>query len=147
MIINKKDVSVDLFKNKCRENNLKVTPQRVIIYQELFKSHDHPSAEIIYQRVRKILEDISFDTVNRTLLTLAKIGIIHIVEGYGEARRFDPHLNQHHHFRCINCGSIIDFNYKPYDKLAIPPSIKKRFKTLSKKVLLEGYCPECLENK
>jgi len=128
-------------------HDLRITPQRIVVYQELLKSKDHPSAEVLFQRVRNIIPDISLDTVNRTLLTFSKIGIIHIVEGYGEARRFDPDIENHHHFRCVNCNSIIDFEYKPYDDIIVPGDLKKRFTVLDKKVLLEGYCDKCRMDK
>jgi len=141
------NVSIEHFRKQCRANNLKITPQRVVIYQELLKSKDHPSAEILFQRVKKVIPDISLDTVNRTLLTFSKIGLVNLVEGYGEARRFDPHTRNHHHFRCINCNSIIDFDYEPYNDIIVPGNIKKRYKVISKKVLLEGYCSKCRKNR
>jgi Fur family peroxide stress response transcriptional regulator len=138
---------MDFFREKCKENNLKVTPQRIVIYKKLLEAKDHPNAEILYRRVKNITPDISFDTVNRTLLTFSKIGIINIVEGYGEPRRFDPDIKNHHHFRCVNCDSIIDFNYQPYNDMLVPGDIKKRFIVLNKKVVLEGYCHKCRKNK
>lgn len=138
---------MDFFRGKCREHKLKLTPQRIVIYTELNKSKDHPSAEVLYKRVKKIIPDISLDTVNRTLLTFSKMGIAHIVEGYGDARRYDPDRENHHHFRCVNCSSIIDFNYKPFDDIIIPGEIKKKYTVFNKKVLLEGYCIKCRKKR
>ena len=138
---------LDSFREICHQNNLKLTPQRLAIYEELIKSKDHPSAEILYERVKKAIPDISLDTVNRTLLTFARIGISHIVEGYGEVRRFDPDTEHHHHFRCLKCGTIIDFKYKPYDDIIIPGHIQRKLAVLKKKVLLEGYCDQCRRHK
>jgi Fur family peroxide stress response transcriptional regulator len=81
--------------------------------------------------------------VNRTLLTFHDIGIVNIVEGYGEPRRFDPDIENHHHFRCVKCNTIIDFDYNLYDRLEVPEEIHKKFSVLNKKVLLEGYCDKC----
>jgi len=147
MRLNIKDDSLNFFREKCKENNLKMTPQRIVIYQELLKSKDHPSAEVLFKIIKNLIPDISLDTVNRTLLTFSKIGIIHIVEGYGEARRYDPDIENHHHFRCVSCSTIIDFEHKPYDDIIIPGDLKKRFTVLNKKVLLEGYCDKCRINK
>lgn len=141
------DALMDFFRSKCREHNLKLTPQRIVIFKELHKSKDHPSAEVLYKRVKKIIPDISLDTVNRTLLTFSKIGIVNIVEGYGDARRYDPDRTSHHHFRCVNCHSIIDFDYKPYDDIIIPGDIQKKHTVFNKKVLLEGYCHKCRKNR
>ena len=137
---------MEFLRIKCRENNLKVTPQRLVIFNEMLKSKDHPNADVLFQRVKNIVPDISLDTVNRTLLTFSKIGIISIVEGYGEPRRFDPVVGNHHHFRCVTCNTIIDFDYKPYDDIPIPGDIKNGHEVLSKKVLLQGYCHKCSKN-
>jgi Fur family transcriptional regulator, peroxide stress response regulator len=137
------DSVLDLFWWKAKKKGLKITPQRTAIFQELMKAKDHPTADDIYKRIVKKIPNISLDTVNRTLLTFSKIGMIKVVEGYGQAKRYDPDLGLHHHFRCIRCGRIIDFHHKDYDNIAVPAEINKRFTVTSKKVVLEGLCGKC----
>ena len=137
------DSVLDLFSWTSKQYGLKITPQRTAIVQELLKAKDHPTADDIYQRIVKKMPNISFDTVNRTLLTFSKIGITKVVEGYGQAKRYDPDLGIHHHFRCIRCGRIIDFHNRDYDNIAVPAEISKRFTVTSKKVVLEGLCGKC----
>lgn len=134
---------ITFFKNKCREHGLRLTPQRTAIYKELIRSKDHPSASTVFSQVRKIYPNISFDTVNRTLLTFSEIGIVSIVEGYGDPKRFDPDTELHHHFRCIKCNRIIDFQHKSLDEIKIPEDIQKQFTVLNKRVVLEGICDKC----
>lgn len=141
--MNKKNKALESFTNKCRENNLKITPQRTAIYNELVGACDHPSADIIHKRVRKHFPNISLDTVNRTVLPFADLGIVKIVEGYGTPKRFDPNIENHHHFQCIKCHKIIDFHHKTYDKIRIPDDIKNKLTVLNKKVVLEGICDKC----
>jgi Fur family peroxide stress response transcriptional regulator len=131
------------FKNRCREHGLKITPQRNAIYKELIKSKNHPNATTVFKQVKKVFPNISFDTVNRTLLTFAEIGIVSMVEGFGESKRFDPNIESHHHFRCIKCNGIIDFQHKSFDKMKIPEDIQKQFSVLNKRVVLEGICDKC----
>jgi Fur family peroxide stress response transcriptional regulator len=138
-----KNEMMAVFYKRSRERGLKITPQRTAIYQELIQAKDHPSADKIYKRILKKIPNISFDTVNRTLLTFSKIGITNIVEGYGQAKRYDPNLDTHHHFRCMKCNTIIDFHNKEYDNLKVPEDINKQFKVLNKKVVLEGLCTRC----
>ena len=137
------DPALDMFRQKAKENGLKITPQRTAIFQELLKAKDHPTAEVIYKSIVNKIPNISFDTVNRTLLTFSKIGIIRIVEGYGQAKRYDPDIGAHHHFRCTRCACIIDFHNKGYDNIAIPAEINERFTVTGKKVVLEGLCGRC----
>lgn len=134
---------MDFFRDKCKEHNLKITPQRIVIYKELCKSKDHPSADTIFKRARTIFPNISFDTVNRTVLTFAKTGIVNIVEGFGDPKRFDPDIDSHHHFRCIKCNNIIDFHSKSCDNVKVPEEIKGQFIVLRKRVCIEGICDQC----
>lgn len=134
---------MDIFYRRSKEYSLKITPQRTAIYQELLKAKDHPTADVIYKRIVRKIPNISFDTVNRTLLTFSKIGITNVVEGYGQSKRYDPDIDVHHHFRCLQCNTIIDFHNKEYDSIAVPQEIKKQFTVLNKKVVLEGLCNKC----
>jgi Fur family peroxide stress response transcriptional regulator len=137
------NTKMNIFYRRSKEHGLKITPQRTAIYQELLKAKDHPSADIIYRKIVKKLPNISFDTVNRTLLTFSKIGITNIVEGYGQPKRYDPDLDTHHHFRCTHCNKIIDFHNEDYDNLIVSQELQQQFAVFSKKVVLEGLCDLC----
>ncbi len=132
-----------MFYDKCAEKGLKITPQRSLIFNELSKATDHPTADAIYKRVRKSLSNISFDTVYRTLLSFTEIGIVNLVEGTGEQKRFEPNLHQHHHFRCIKCHTIYDFENDAYNDIAVPESVQKQGVIINKRVVLEGICSKC----
>jgi len=131
------------FQARCRQAGLKITPQRLAVYQELVKSREHPSADMLYRKVRKTLPNISLDTVNRTLLTFAEIGAAFIVEGSGDAKRFDGQLDNHQHFKCVKCKRIINFCHKPFDNIKVPADIRRKFRVLRKTVYLEGICDSC----
>ena len=135
--------SMTLFYQKCAEHGLKITPQRVSIYQELLKATDHPSIDEIFKRVRKSLPNVSFDTVYRTALSLSEIGIIDIIEGYSGSKRFDGNIARHHHFHCIRCHKIVDFDSEYYDKVEIPAELQSKFKVLTQRIMLEGICDTC----
>ena len=134
---------MDGFREKCREAGLKITPQRMAVYKVLIKTNHHPSAEMVFRKVRQVIPNISLDTVNRTLLTLAEVGAANIVEGSGDVKRFDGRLETHQHYKCINCRRIFDFHYKPFDNIPIPKNISRKFTVLKKTVYLEGVCDTC----
>jgi len=133
----------EIFRNKCREANLKITPQRTIIFDALVNDKGHPTADIVFKRVRKKIPNISFDTVSRTLLSFVDMGLLKVVEGYGRPKRFDTDLDNHHHFQCLKCNKIKDFCNTGFDALEIPKEIKSRFTVTGKKVVLEGLCDSC----
>lgn len=137
------DPALDSFRRLSKENGLRVTPQRAAIFLELLRAKDHPAADDVYRRIVKTIPNISFDTVNRTLATFARIGLTKVVEGYGQAKRYDPDMGAHHHFRCVRCACIIDFHNEDYDDIAVPAEFNERFTVTGKKVVLEGLCGRC----
>jgi Fur family peroxide stress response transcriptional regulator len=137
------DQKIDIFERRCKEKGLRVTPQRLEVYRVLVQMHTHPTAEDVYLKVREQLHNISFDTVNRTLLTLTDIGAAFVVEGTGQPRRFDGGLEDHQHFRCIKCGKIVDFHHAPFDHINVPPELGSEYKILRKTVYFEGLCCDC----
>ena len=134
---------ISAFLTGCREAGLRSTPQRRAVYEALIDSKDHPSAEMLCRKVRKTMPNISLDTVNRTLLTLTRIGVAFVVEGSGDVKRFDGGLEKHQHFKCTKCKKIIDFHHKPFDDIPVPKNISRQFTVLRQTVYLEGICDSC----
>jgi len=126
------------FVKHAKNFGLKITPQRCAVYRIVSQSKVHPTADQVFHEVKSEFPNISYDTVNRTLLTFSEIGLVDVVQTQGGPRRFDPVMDEHHHFHCLNCGKIIDFYDENYDSLKIPENIKKEFTVLSKKVVLSG---------
>ena len=131
------------FIDTCRRNQLKITPQRVTIYRALIQSDQHPTADMMFRQVQEEFPNISFDTVNRTLLTFAAIGVVDVVEVFGGPKRFDPDVSDHHHLHCVSCGQIIDFENDRYTDLEVPDTVAGKFKVISKSVVLKGLCQTC----
>jgi Fur family peroxide stress response transcriptional regulator len=138
---------MDAFQTTCRDKGLRVTPQRMAVYQALVETHDHPSAEMVFRRVRQTFPTISLDTVNRTLLTLSDIGVAYIVEGTGEAKRFDAETSTHQHFKCVRCKRIIDFHYEPFDRISVPEDFGDGLIVHRATVYVEGICDRCAKSE
>ncbi len=136
-------IEIDRFIEKCKQHNLKITPQRDAIYREVIHSKNHPSVDDVFRAIKIKFPNISFDTVNRTLLTFSQIGIVKVVESYRGVRRFDPNLDNHHHLHCIQCGKIIDFKDEIYDRIKVPTQFQEDFIILNKRVVLSGICQAC----
>ena len=134
---------MNAFQDKCREAGLKVTPQRMAVYKTLLESTEHPSAEVVFRRVRDTFPSISLDTVSRTLLTLTNMGVAFTVEGSGDAKRFDAKLEPHQHFKCLKCKRIIDCHHEAFDRIEIPQNLRGRFSVHRATVYFEGLCNLC----
>jgi len=145
--MNNHNSGTELTKQKLKKAGLKITPQRMIILGSLKNNRDHPTADAIYQKTKLKLPNISFDTVNRTLITFAQNGVIKVAEGQGRAKRYDPMTEPHHHFHCVRCNRIIDFTNKEYDRIKLPKNITKKHQVLGQKIVLDGVCQDCKNKK
>ncbi|MBF0099649.1 MAG: transcriptional repressor [Desulfobacterales bacterium] len=138
-----KERKIELFKEKCQTKGIKLTPQRLLIYEELINSTEHPTAERIYSSITQKFPTISLDTVHRTLETFCTIGVATMAEGLGNSKRFEGNMDNHHHVHCVQCGMIHDVYDANYDQLLVPPQVSQEFKILKKIVHLEGICRKC----
>ncbi|QJT10792.1 transcriptional repressor [Oceanidesulfovibrio marinus] len=130
------------FRTACRRAGLKVTHQREVIFEEISRARDHPSAEKLFQRVRGRIPSVSIDTVYRTLDMLEDAGFVVKIRVRG-ATRFDGDVSDHHHFCCSVCGRVYDFAWREFDALEPPEAARECGEIRSSRVVLEGVCSRC----
>lgn len=136
---------MELFEQVCRDNNIKITHQRMEIFREIATAGDHPDAESLYKRVKNRLPTISLDTVYRALWLFTDLGLITTLGATRERTRFDGNLNHHHHFVCTVCGLMQDVHARDFDELKLPKSIKKIGRPVTTHVEIRGVCLACSE--
>lgn len=122
--------------------NLRVTPQRRVILEELRKVDTHPTADELYEMVRKRLPKVSLGTIYRNLDLLSSEGIIQKLQAGNSQMRFDGNPEPHMHITCIHCGRVADVMGGP-DTSALCREVSTDFTVLSCTVILHGICPEC----
>src|SRR4051794_15281429 len=89
------------------------TRQRMAVYGHLTRaaeSHSHPTAEDVYQGVRRAIPSISLATVYKALEALVASGLVTRLpagEGDGSAR-YDARAESHYHLRCLKTGAVQD---------------------------------------
>ena len=128
-----------------RDHGLQVTYQRLAIYQALYFTREHPSAEAIYQQVKKRFPMISLGTVYKTLEKFYEVGLIQKVSPITEVARYDAITGPHHHMVCLECQSIQDADsIVAVPKISVPE--QNGFRVLRQQVVLHGYCPACKGN-
>lgn len=86
----------------------KYSKQRELILKILDSNRTHPSADMIYDLIKKELPNISLATVYRNLNMLSDDGIISRLEGVDGIFRFDADIKEHYHYICNKCGQIFD---------------------------------------
>lgn len=125
------------------EHPLRMTAQRRIILEELRKRCTHPSANEIYDAVRRRLPRISLGTVYRNLEILSEIGMIQKLEMAGTQKRFDGIPKNHYHVRCIRCGRVDDVFVDPEPMFDEALTEIGDYEILGHRIEFVGLCAEC----
>ena len=95
-----------------QDKGLKVTPQRLAIFRYLSDNETHPSAETIFEDIKKELPTISQGTVYKTLSTLTEMGVIRELKIGNGHSRYDSNTTVHINVICPNCNKITDYQSK-----------------------------------
>ena len=93
---------------RCRARGVKLTPQRLAIFEYLARHPRHPTAEEIYRDVLARYPTLSFATVYKTLELLAEMGEVRTVIVDELRRRYDANTEPHQHAVCRQCRRIVD---------------------------------------
>lgn len=105
----------------------------------------HPSAETVYEKMRRQFPRISFGTIYRNLTILADQGLVKRIDFAGDRDRFDANLEPHYHFICENCGSVSDL------PLTIDGSLNRRvveetgYRPRNHQIEFFGLCRDCAD--
>jgi len=126
------------------DSNMRLTSQRQVILEELSKVKSHPTANEMYDMVRKRLPRIGLGTVYRNLDLLAELGIIRKLVVGGEEKRFDGVISPHYHIRCIKCNRVDDIFIKIDRGLENSAASYCDYKILDHHVQFSGICSKCL---
>ncbi len=127
--------------------NMRLTTQRQIILEELGKVTSHPTANEVYDMVRKRLPRIGLGTVYRNLELMADSGIILKLEVGGTQKRFDATVAPHYHVRCTSCGKVDDIAIEVQSKINQLAENASNYLILGHHIEFSGVCPVCSEQK
>jgi Fur family transcriptional regulator, peroxide stress response regulator len=125
------------------EKRFRMTRQRRIILEELRKMHSHPTADEVYDVVRKRVPRISLGTVYRNLENLSQWGMAQRLDLAGNPRRFDGSIEKHYHVRCIGCGEMEDLPIEPLWNLEDSVRSNTDFEIIGHRLNFLGRCPAC----
>ena len=121
------------------------TVQRQIILEALKKFDAHPTVEEVYSEVHKNHPTISKATVYRNLYQLSEDGKIRQISLPDDLNRFDKRTDPHYHFKCKNCGGILDVDVEYLAGINEAVQRKYGVKVDEHEVVFRGVCAKCGE--
>jgi len=108
---------IEDIRNKFSEKGLKITPQRVVILEAIYKLNNHPTADNIIEYIRESHPNIATGTVYKVLESLVENGLIKKVTTDKDVMRYDGIIEKHHHLYCSECELIEDYKDEELDML------------------------------
>ena len=119
------------------------TKQKEAILNVLRRTDSHPTADWIYDEVRKVIPNISKGTVYRNLKILKEDEEISELNLSGTVSRYEGNQKSHYHFRCEKCGRVFDLE-EPVNK-ELDERIAKNtgFKVKYHQLEFRGICKDC----
>lgn len=127
--------------------NLKYSRQREAIRAYLMASKEHPTAEMVYDNMKRIYPNISLGTVYRNLQLLAGIGQITRLHGVDGMDHFDGRTDRHNHFFCTCCGGIVDLDMESIDDIKEVASKNFPGEIQNYTARFFGLCEDCVKKK
>lgn len=118
------------------------TKQRKLILDYLKSVKTHPTAEVVYQKVKPKMPNITLATVYRNLNLLADEGEILKLE-INKEYRYDADNSSHQHGICKKCGVIIDFFQHNISRYALKKLKHDNFKPKTVVIIFSGECKDC----
>jgi Fur family ferric uptake transcriptional regulator len=125
----------------------RMTHQRQVILDEIRKVNTHPTADEVYELVRKRLPRISLGTVYRNLEILSARGLIKRIGPASQQMRFDGVTKDHYHLRCISCGRVEDAPMISVGDLEDAVRNQSDYSITGHRLEFLGICPACKKHR
>jgi Fe2+ or Zn2+ uptake regulation protein len=122
---------------------LKFSKQRELILNAVKDNTVHPTADFIYDYLKKDNPNLSLGTVYRNLSQLVNHGYIQKVSMPGLPDRFDSNVIEHNHMICDVCGNIQDIHSDILKNIPSAISNELDIEITSCTVILHGICKNC----
>ena len=126
-----------------RNKGYKATPQRIAICRIALYSREHPTAQGIYDKVKKIHPTVSLATVYKTLQVLRDLDLIQELNFPKGQARFDSYIKPHVNLICLQCGSIEDLDDPTAKEILEKVLASTKFKPNGQRIDVYGICQKC----
>jgi len=124
-----------------KEYDLKVTPQRVAIVEELY-SKGHMNIDELYKSLLKKFPSISLATIYKNVNAMLEKVFLNEVKIPEAKSVYELVKEKHSHMVCKSCGMIEDITI---DTSLLQSSFNKKtdFKIENTEVIFSGICSSC----
>lgn len=125
------------------EGGVKPTANRILVMRELMES----SRPVNLADLETALSPMDKASIFRVLNLFAKKNLVHVIEDGSRSIKYEvchsggDHAvdDQHAHFYCEKCGSVLCLHDIPLPEIPVPVG----YKVKSVNFMIKGICPKC----
>jgi Fur family peroxide stress response transcriptional regulator len=129
------------YENILRESDIKVTPQRLAIVEEL-DGHVHLSIDELYEAIKKKFPSISLATVYKNINAMMEKDFILEVKVPAQKSKYELAKEPHSHVVCQKCGKVEDITLD-LEKVTQKAANLSHYEIVDKALIFSGICPAC----
>lgn len=121
--------------------NLKVTPQRVAIVEELY-THGHMNIDDLYKKLLDRFPSVSLATIYKNINSMVEKVFLSEVKIPNSKTVYELVKGEHAHLVCSNCQEIMDIKL---DSKYIKEQVENlsNFRVNQTDIVLSGVCQKC----
>lgn len=133
------------FAGYLRAQGLRLTGERLALFEEIYRQHGHLDADALLAAVRERGHDVSRATVYRTLELLVRSGLVR-KQRVGARGQLFEHMHpgqQHDHLVCSACGRVVEFVSPGITALQAEICRAHGFSPAHHQLQITGLCNAC----
>jgi Fur family ferric uptake transcriptional regulator len=137
---------MERFEEFLQSRGKRITQQRRIIVEEVFRQHEHFDADHLIIQLTQIVGSrrVSRPTVYRTLSELVDAGLLRdMILGGRTVYEHDYGYPQHDHLYCQKCHKLIEFSSDATAALRDAVAREHQFRVTGHRLIVTGICAEC----
>lgn len=121
--------------------DLKVTPQRIAIIEELYKN-GHMNIDDLYKKLLDRFPSVSLATIYKNINSMVEKLFLSEVKIPNAKTVYELSKNEHAHLVCSNCKAVMDIELDSSD-ISKQISNLDNFKVNQTDIILSGICQKC----
>ena len=127
-----------------REKGVRITETRKAVIDFIIQSHDHPSADMIYQALLPAFPNMSLATVYNNLKVLIDEGFVSELKVRNDTTTYYDFMgHQHLNVICEKCGRIADMDLDLPD-VQQEAADQTGYQITKSQMVVFGICPDCV---
>lgn len=127
-----------------REKGCRLTPQRLALLKIIARGEGHPSADRLYELIKKEFPTTSLATIYNTLSLLKDVGEVLELNFDNLGSRYDGNKPYPHpHIICVECGQILDSEFMAMAAVSLEMAQKSGYQIMHYQLNFFGRCPKC----